>query len=55
VFSESQIFYEWFEWKEANENNIQDVQQPLNQATYENVAAEDYLNIDVKIKTEAVV
>jgi hypothetical protein len=54
VFSESRIFYEWFEWK-TNENNIQDLQESLNQATYENVAAEDYLNIDAEIETEAAI
>jgi hypothetical protein len=41
--------------KETNENNIQDAQEPLNQATYENVAAEDYLNIDAEIETEAAI
>jgi hypothetical protein len=39
--------------KETNENNIQDLQESLNRATYENAAAEDYLNIDAKIETEA--
>jgi hypothetical protein len=41
--------------KETNENNIQDLQESLNQATYENVTAEDYLNIDAEIETEAAI
>jgi hypothetical protein len=41
--------------KKANGNNIQDLQESLNQATYENVAAEDYLNIDAEIETEAAI
>jgi hypothetical protein len=41
--------------KETNENNIQGLQESLNQATYENVAAEDYLNIDAEIETEAAI
>jgi hypothetical protein len=41
--------------KEINENNIQDLQESLNQATYENVAAEDYLDIDAETETEAAV
>jgi uncharacterized FlaG/YvyC family protein len=41
--------------KETNENNIQGLQESLNQATHENVAAEDYLNIDTEIETEAAI
>jgi hypothetical protein len=41
--------------KETNENNIHGLQESLNQATYENVAAEDYLNIDAEIETEAAI
>jgi hypothetical protein len=40
-----------FNEKETNENNI--LQELLNHVTYENVAAEDYLNIVAKIETEA--
>jgi hypothetical protein len=39
--------------EETNENKIQDLQESLDQATYENVAAEDHLNIDAEIETEA--
>jgi hypothetical protein len=39
--------------KETHGNNIQDLQESLNQDTYENIAAEDYLNIDAEIETEA--
>jgi hypothetical protein len=41
--------------KETNENIIQDLQESLNQATYENIAAEDYVNIDAEIETEAAI
>jgi hypothetical protein len=41
--------------KETNENNIQDLQKSLYQATYENFAAEDYLNIDAETETEVAI
>jgi hypothetical protein len=41
--------------KETKENNIQDLRESLNQATYENIAAEDYLNTDAEIETDAAI
>jgi hypothetical protein len=37
---------------ETNENNVKDLQLPLNQVLLGNVTAEDYLNIDTNTKTE---
>jgi hypothetical protein len=41
--------------KETNKNNIQGLQESLDQATYENVAAEYYLNIDIETETEVAI
>jgi hypothetical protein len=41
--------------KETSEDIIQDLQESLYHATYENVAAEEYLNIGAEIETEAAV
>jgi hypothetical protein len=36
---------------ETDEINIQELQLPLNQVTYDNVKTEDYLNIDTEAET----
>jgi hypothetical protein len=41
--------------KGINENNIQDLQERLNQAELKKVRAEDYLNTDDNVETEAAI
>jgi hypothetical protein len=36
----------------TDESNIQELQESLNQATYENLKAEDYLNFGIEVETE---
>jgi hypothetical protein len=38
---------------EMNSNNIKSLQQALNHANFSNIRAEDYVNIDMEVATEA--